>query len=437
MSWNKITNGSGTDGKSAYQIWLDQGNTGTVQQFLDSLKGVKGDTGSTVTTSGINPDGGLKQSVSLNTLTTFGVYRINGNCTDMPNVGGLWSNYLLVVEAANNGGYILQTMYSDRDLLGYPRVFRRYFEATWKEWEPVWNTKFRGNYTNKTIATDFKEEGIFELIQPMDAPFKNPRDNAILEVTKVLSTGVAKRVYNITNITNAGEHYIGTEVANATSIFWQKVITANDYPLYGKKIGICGDSLVTTAYLDGVKAVCQGATITSYSIGGSALGKKSYMPEWDAASLIERSKLTSTHALAVDIENLDYVLICAGTNDDTISDTAMGTVDSTDENSAGGALNNIIQNFISRNKSIKIVISTPPYRRDDVGTDKHTRVKAIGKLMEQIAAKYNLPSLNLWEKGGVNIYNESRFLGGDLLHHQIGGSDMLGRKVGNLILKNQ
>lgn len=32
------TNGTdGVDGKSAYQIWLDQGNTGTEQDFLDSI----------------------------------------------------------------------------------------------------------------------------------------------------------------------------------------------------------------------------------------------------------------------------------------------------------------------------------------------------------------------------------------------------------------
>lgn len=37
--------GSGVDGKSAYQIWLDAGNVGTESDFLVSLKGPKGDTG--------------------------------------------------------------------------------------------------------------------------------------------------------------------------------------------------------------------------------------------------------------------------------------------------------------------------------------------------------------------------------------------------------
>ena len=35
----------GDDGESAYQIWLDEGNVGTEQDFLDSLKGEKGEDG--------------------------------------------------------------------------------------------------------------------------------------------------------------------------------------------------------------------------------------------------------------------------------------------------------------------------------------------------------------------------------------------------------
>ena len=39
----------GDDGKSAYEIWLEQGNVGTEQDFLDSLKGVDGDPGEAAT----------------------------------------------------------------------------------------------------------------------------------------------------------------------------------------------------------------------------------------------------------------------------------------------------------------------------------------------------------------------------------------------------
>lgn len=37
---------TGADGKSAYDVWIEQGNSGTEADFLNSLKGEKGDTGS-------------------------------------------------------------------------------------------------------------------------------------------------------------------------------------------------------------------------------------------------------------------------------------------------------------------------------------------------------------------------------------------------------
>lgn len=40
-----IKGNSGSDGKSAYEIWLSAGNTGTLNDFLASLKGEQGSTG--------------------------------------------------------------------------------------------------------------------------------------------------------------------------------------------------------------------------------------------------------------------------------------------------------------------------------------------------------------------------------------------------------
>lgn len=41
----------GEDGKSAYEIWLEAGNTGTVDDYLESLKGKNGDNGTSVESS--------------------------------------------------------------------------------------------------------------------------------------------------------------------------------------------------------------------------------------------------------------------------------------------------------------------------------------------------------------------------------------------------
>lgn len=47
----------GPAGKSAYQIWLDAGNTGDEAAFLASLKGAKGDTGAKGATGSAGPAG--------------------------------------------------------------------------------------------------------------------------------------------------------------------------------------------------------------------------------------------------------------------------------------------------------------------------------------------------------------------------------------------
>lgn len=43
---------AGADGRSAYQVWLDAGNSGTVAQYLAAIKGAKGDTGPVSTVPG-------------------------------------------------------------------------------------------------------------------------------------------------------------------------------------------------------------------------------------------------------------------------------------------------------------------------------------------------------------------------------------------------
>ena len=42
-----FTGGTGSSGASAYDIWLSEGNTGTIQDFLNSLVGAAGAQGST------------------------------------------------------------------------------------------------------------------------------------------------------------------------------------------------------------------------------------------------------------------------------------------------------------------------------------------------------------------------------------------------------
>lgn len=58
---------TGADGKSAYQIWLEQGNRGTEQDFLNSLKGQDGTQG----IQGEKGADGITPNITIGTVTTL------------------------------------------------------------------------------------------------------------------------------------------------------------------------------------------------------------------------------------------------------------------------------------------------------------------------------------------------------------------------------
>lgn len=61
-----ISIADGVDGKSAYQLWLDEGNTGTIQDFFDSLQGNSGYSGDISELEIVNnlSDGGATAALS-------------------------------------------------------------------------------------------------------------------------------------------------------------------------------------------------------------------------------------------------------------------------------------------------------------------------------------------------------------------------------------
>lgn len=73
---NNATGGQGADGKSAYEIWLEQGNVGSEQDFLDSLKG----------------NDGLSPTITPNPDNTDDVYKLDITTKDgtftTPNLRG-------------------------------------------------------------------------------------------------------------------------------------------------------------------------------------------------------------------------------------------------------------------------------------------------------------------------------------------------------------
>lgn len=68
----------GANGKSNYQLWLEAGNQGTLQQYLTSLRAQDGGDGSAITSSATAPEGGKDSDVHYETPAAGG-YIIHRN----------------------------------------------------------------------------------------------------------------------------------------------------------------------------------------------------------------------------------------------------------------------------------------------------------------------------------------------------------------------
>lgn len=80
------TGADGADGKSAYQVWLDAGNTGTEEEYLASLKGDKGDKGDAGDMGPQGPPGdqGVQGPPGTNGTSTYFYVKYSENATGNP-----------------------------------------------------------------------------------------------------------------------------------------------------------------------------------------------------------------------------------------------------------------------------------------------------------------------------------------------------------------
>ncbi len=83
----------GPTGPSLYQVWLDAGNVGTEQDFLDTITGIPGQDGTLIYTGTTDPDNGtgVENDLYINT-TTGSLFK---------KVGGSWGTSLLTIKGGN------------------------------------------------------------------------------------------------------------------------------------------------------------------------------------------------------------------------------------------------------------------------------------------------------------------------------------------------
>ena len=118
LLFNAIKNGQQTV-KSVYDIWLELGNTGTPQEFIDSLKGSSASyitTGVTVPTSAwVSYEGIYKATISDTNITTETVVNVNFNQASL--AAAINSGVLGYTNTINGGFEIFSNFKPSTDLV--------------------------------------------------------------------------------------------------------------------------------------------------------------------------------------------------------------------------------------------------------------------------------------------------------------------------------
>lgn len=125
----------------------------------------------------------------------------------------------------------------------------------------------------------------------------------------------------------------------------------------------------------------------------------------------------------------DLVTIMGGTNDETIFDTAKGTLlpmkSTFDTNTYIGAYQYLIEGLLTKNPTLRIILFTPPRAWTDVsGTTLRSKLKEIGNTVKEIGAFYNIPVVDTYNEAGWNEINIATFLP-DGLHPNDAGKTRL------------
>lgn len=188
----------------------------------------------------------------------------------------------------------------------------------------------------------------------------------------------------------------------------------NDF-FKGKKMNCLGDS-ITHGYTPGsgsqmerpyptvVKELLGLDTVRNYGINGSRLANTGSNP------IVTRYS---------DMDNdADIICVFGGTNDWS-NNNALGTIDSTDNTSIYGALNELCSGLITKYPKATIFFISPLRRTNDAtANSKGYELKDVQIAIEDVCGKYSIPVLDLYSCGNFYPSNSTQNtqLSGDGLH---------------------
>lgn len=309
-------------------------------------------------------------------------------------------------------------------------------------------------YENIVVETDINTPSIPDSLKLNSLPYDVTGNGRVFTITNTNVKYILFQVhYSTTDLTDTLQVQKGNFITNyepyqeivksingsEVRFDFQKALLSyinyitNNNKLYGKKLGVLGDSI---SYGYGLPQNIR------YDI------RNSY-----AAQLAERNNMTinleaitgSCLAVAPTGETLDefvnrynnidddcdYIIIFGGTNDVNTT-TPIGSDDDMVKTTIKGALNIICSGIIDKAPSANILLITPLNYKTNI------RLIEICDAVEAIGKKYSLPVLNLYKNGNYAPVIASQLLvyganGTDIFHPNLLYHSILARKIERLI----
>ena len=112
----------------------------------------------------------------------------------------------------------------------------------------------------------------------------------------------------------------------------------------------------------------------------------------------------------------DVVVVFGGTNDYGHGDAPLGNINDTDEYTFYGAYNTLIQHLFANFPDARLVIMTPLHRCgenepiNEIGVRNVTNLYGYVEAIRNIARKYAIPVIDLYENSGINAKNTEQII---------------------------
>ena len=171
-----------------------------------------------------------------------------------------------------------------------------------------------------------------------------------------------------------------------------------------------GDSLTYgSGYPSKVANILQITNVVNHAVNGATL-----IGEGNN-NMISQSQAVST--------TCELCTIMGGTNDSAnIIANNIGTIGTKDTTTFLGSYQTIIENLLSKNPKMRIILMKPPRRYDMTDI---SYLEKIGECIDQLHEYYGIPVIDAYNDLGMNEFNYSSFLLEDKLHFNTDGGNLL------------